>query len=186
LVEVCSANDNLEAQVNVLYKNLTQSQEHNSVFEEIASVESGKRPVSSQMALFPLIGAGGIMNYIDDFNYDEPILVTGRVGTHGVIQRLFSKCWASDNTLVIKSKYYEFAYHFLKSVDWDLLNRGSTQPLVTQTDIKNLPLFIPSLGNLKQFEATSGQIMKHYTVILNEIEKLQQLKGILISSLSNN
>jgi len=167
-----------------LYKKLTQQREPNSLFEEIASVESGKRPVSSNAGSFPLVGAGGIMNYIDEFNYNEPILVTGRVGTHGVIQRLFSQCWASDNTLVIKSKHYEFSYHFLKSVDWELLNRGSTQPLVTQTDIKNLPLFIPTIYDLQQFESVAESIMEHHKAILCEIEKLQQLKNVLISSLS--
>lgn len=98
-------NDNLEAQTNTLFRDLVKSKETNSVFFVIATVESGKRPNSTAFGLYPLVGAGGIMNYIDKYNYEEKILVTGRVGTHGVIQRMNEKCWASDNTLVIKSKY---------------------------------------------------------------------------------
>lgn len=177
-------NDNLEEQVYALYKQLTQSHDPNTVFESIATVQSGKRPVSNEIGTYPLVGAGGIMNYINDYNFDEQIIITGRVGTHGVIQRFFSKCWASDNTLVIKSNYYEFSYHFLKSVDWDLLNRGSTQPLVTQTDIKNLPLYLPDISELTAFEATAEKIMKHQRVLLKEIESLNQLKDMIITSLS--
>jgi len=176
-------NDNLEEQVYALYKQLTQSHDPNKVFESIATVQSGKRPVSNEIGTYPLVGAGGIMNYINDYNFDEQIIITGRVGTHGVIQRFFSKCWASDNTLVIKSNYYEFSYHFLKSVDWDLLNRGSTQPLVTQTDIKNLPLYLPDISELTAFEATAEKIMKHQKVLLKEIESLNQLKDMIITSL---
>lgn len=179
-------NDNLENQVSALYKQLTQSQEPNSTFESIATVQSGKRPNSNDQGSYPLVGAGGIMNYINAFNFDEKILITGRVGTHGVIQRFFSKCWASDNTLVIKSKYYEFAYHFLKSVDWDLLNRGSTQPLVTQTDIKNLEIYIPNSHELNEFETTAEQLMEHQKLILSEISILRQLQEVIISSLSRD
>ncbi len=177
-------NDNLEEQVYALYKQLTQSHDPNTVFESIATVQSGKRPVSNEIGTYPLVGAGGIMNYINDYNFDEQIIITGRVGTHGVIQRFFSKCWASDNTLVIKSNYYEFSYHFLKSVDWNLLNRGSTQPLVTQTDIKNLPLYLPDISELTAFEATAEKIMKYQRVLLKEIESLNQLKDMIITSLS--
>ena len=179
-------NDNLEEQVYALYKQLTQVHDPNTVFESIATVQSGKRPVSNKIGNYQLVGAGGIMSYINDYNFDEQILITGRVGTHGVIQRFFSKCWASDNTLVIKSDYYEFSYHFLKSVDWDLLNRGSTQPLVTQTDIKNLPLYLPNISELTAFEATAEKIMKHQRVLLKEIESLNKLKDMIITSLSKH
>ena len=179
-------NNNLENQVSTLYKNLTQSNEPNSLFEKIATVQSGRRPITGGLGEHPLVGAGGIMGYIDDYNFDEKILITGRVGTHGVIQRFFSTCWASDNTLIIKSDYYEFAYHFLKFVDWDVLNRGSTQPLVTQTDIKNLPLYLPNQEELNKFENTAGRIMSHQKILLSEIGVLNQLKEIIIASLSKD
>lgn len=126
------------------------------------------------------------MSYIDNYNFDEQILITGRVGTHGVIQRFFSKCWASDNTLVIKSNYFEFSYHFLKSVDWDLLNRGSTQPLVTQTDIKKLPLYLPDEDELTTFEDNACELMKYQKILLKEIDILNQKKDMIIASLSKH
>lgn len=149
-------------------------------------MQSGKRPPSIEYGSYPLVGAGGIMSCINAYNFDERILVTGRVGTHGIIQRFFSKCWASDNTLVIKSDYFEFSYHFLKSVDWDLLNRGSTQPLVTQTDIKNLEIFIPKNDLLNEFEKNAGNIMKHERILSSEIVALCQLRDLFIKSLSNS
>ena len=179
-------NDNLEAQVNAFYKKLTQENEPNDIFSSICSVESGKRPVSSNAGDFPLLGAGGIMSYIDNYNFDEPILVTGRVGTHGVIQKIHTKCWASDNTLVIKSRFYEFAYHFLKSVDWSLLNRGSTQPLVTQTDIKNLPIYLPTESELTEFEQMAEKYMALFDLHKAEIEKLIATQSNIVTSLSRN
>src|SRR5690606_14224033 len=87
---------------------------------DIISISSGKRPKekqadSSEKYPFPIVGASSIMGYTSDFNYNEPVLIIGRVGTHGIIQRFTNKVWASDNTLVIKSKYYGFTYNILKS-----------------------------------------------------------------------
>ena len=177
-------NDNLEAQEQALYKFLVNEREPNSIFSQIATVESGKRPNTTINGCYPLIGAGGIMSFIDEFNYAEKILVTGRVGTHGIIQRISSNCWASDNTLVIKSKFYEYAYQFLKSVDWEILNRGSTQPLVTQTDIKNLPIYIPPIEELRKYEIQSSHLMTYYEDNVLEVARLQELTSSLISSLS--
>ena len=67
-----------------------------------------------------------------------------------------------------------------------MLNRGSTQPLVTQTDIKNLPLYLPDISELTAFEATAEKIMKHQRVLLKEIESLNQLKDMIITSLSKH
>lgn len=54
----------------------------------------------------PLVGAAAIMGYTNKFNHDDKILVIGRVGTHGIVQRFDYPCWTSDNTLVIKSNCY--------------------------------------------------------------------------------
>jgi type I restriction enzyme S subunit len=72
---------------------------------EFIELSSGKRPekkaeIASFETPIPILGASKIMGYTDSVLFDEPILVTGRVGTHGVIQRHDSKCWPSDNTLV--------------------------------------------------------------------------------------
>ena len=88
---------------------------HKGTLGDIAAITSGKRPpmkqaVASVDATIPLVGAASIMGFTNAILYNEPILVTGRVGTHGVVQRFQSPCWTSDNTLVIKSDFYEYTF----------------------------------------------------------------------------
>lgn len=99
------------------------------------------------------------MGFTDSSNFKEKILVIGRVGTHGVVQRISHDCWASDNTLVIKSDFYEYVYHILQRIDYAALNRGSTQPLITQTDVKNTDILLPNKDILSQFEKLTSTIM---------------------------
>ena len=112
--------------------------------EDLAEVSSGKRPgvryaEASDLAQVPLWGGNGPMAFVPEPLVEYPILLTGRVGTLGSIFRITSPCWPSDNTLIFKVKdkrAFEFLFFQLKRIDFTSLNRGSTQPLVTQTNLK--------------------------------------------------
>lgn len=154
----------------------------------IAEITSGKRPPMKQTEKtstvnIPLVGAASIMGFTNAALYDEKILVIGRVGTHGVIQRFSSKCWASDNTLVITSKFYEFVYQVLQTIDYQNMNRGSTQPLITQTDMKNIPIVLPTADILEKFEETAGTLMSQYEENNRQNAKLAEIRDTLLPKL---
>lgn len=167
-----------------MYKQITVNKQPNGLLADVAMVESGKRPPNMQNGEYPLVGAGGIMGFIDCYNYDYPILTTGRVGTHGVIQRFSNRCWVSDNALVIKSNHYEYIYQFLKKVDYSVLNRGSTQPLITQTDIRNLEIYIPNDIDFDRFDTQSVRIMSLFSDNNREIIELLKVQSLIINSIA--
>ena len=155
---------------------------------DIATIVSGKRPanrasIKTEDSTIPLIGASCIMGYTSDYLYESKILVTGRVGTHGVIMRFNNKCWPSDNTLVIQSKYYEFVYQCLRGVDYKNLNRGSTQPLITQKDLKNVNIVIPTLKLLNEYENNVSTLMTSVSNLEIENDSLAQLRDALLPRL---
>ena len=155
---------------------------------EIASISSGKRPplkqdCSSAEIYIPVVGASSIMAYTSEYLFNERILITGRVGTHGIIQRFSTPCWPSDNTLVIKSEYYEFMYQTLNDVDYKSMNRGSTQPLITQTDLKNINIIIPIESVLNGFEKLTLDIMTIWYENINQNKILSQLRDTLLPKL---
>lgn len=157
-------------------------------FMDIMNISSGKRPTkknnekTSEFTI-PLAGASSIMGYVKEYNYDEPILVIGRVGTHGVVQRFNGKVWASDNTLVITSTYHEFTYQILNRIDYSALNRGSTQPLITQTDIKKQKIVKAKCELLNEYEKITGDIFNTINNNNKEIDKLVLLRDTLLPKL---
>lgn len=158
------------------------------VLADIASITSGKRPPMKSTdrtdeAMIPLVGAASVMGYTSEANHTDKILVTGRVGTHGVVQRFNTPCWASDNTLVITSDLYEYTYQILQRIDYHALNRGSTQPLITQGDMNKVAILLPDKNILCDFEALSGQLMSQYEANLQENSKLAELRDILLPKL---
>lgn len=155
---------------------------------DIADVTSGKRPLvkstyQTKETPIPILGASSIMGFTSAENYSDHILVIGRVGTHGIVQRFNGSCWASDNTLVIRSKFYEYVNQILQRVDYHAMNRGSTQPLITQSDIKNVAVLLPDQTTLSKFEKIAASLMAVYEYNLLESTKLITLRDTLLPRL---
>lgn len=181
-------NHHLEQIALAIYQERFGTSKPNGILGKIATISSGKRPQmkvaeKSEEINIPILGASAIMGYTDQILYSEKILVIGRVGTHGVIQRYNRPSWPSDNTLVLKSESYELVYQILRSIEFSNMNRGSTQPLITQTDLKNVPIYIPTSVELDEFETTVNSLMKQYEDNLIENESLASLRDTLLPKL---
>ena len=191
-------NDNLLQQASSIYQawfedfvlsdGLCPSSWNQGSLSDIATIMSGKRPPmksaeKTDIAVIPLVGAASVMGYTTEANHTEKILVTGRVGTHGVVQRFNSPCWTSDNTLVITSELYEYTYQILQRIDYRSMNRGSTQPLITQGDMNKVSILIPDQETLRDFETLVGQLMVLYQANLLENDKLAELRDTLLPRL---
>ncbi len=158
---------------------------------ELADVTSGKRPCElfehpAPEVFMPLWGGNGPMGYVRESLYSKPILLTGRVGTLGSVFRIPGPCWPSDNTLVIlphKNAAFEFLYFAMKGFDFDALNRGSTQPLLTQADLRAQTVLMPPVVVLDVFHkhvATYFAMIDHLT---NESPALAALRDALLPKL---
>ena len=193
-----SINNNLEQQISILYQSWFEDFEiTNGVCPEdwsyqelssIADIASGKRPpvksnVCNQETPISIVGAASVMGFTSEANHTDKILVTGRVGTHGVVQRFNTPCWTSDNTLVITSPYYEFTNQILHRIDYSSMNRGSTQPLITQGDMKKVVVLVPDENTLAKFEEFAGSLMVKWEANNKENVKLASLRDTLLPKL---
>ena len=198
ILENKKINENLEQQVSVLYQSLFEDFEitngvcpENWSYQElstIADIASGKRPpvksdTHNEKTPIPIVGAASVMGFTSEANHTDKILVIGRVGTHGVIQRFNTPCWTSDNTLVITSPYYEFTNQILHRIDYSSMNRGSTQPLITQGDMKKIVVLVSDEDTLAKFEQFAGSLMAKWEANNNENVKLASLRDILLPKL---
>lgn len=154
------------------------------------TIKSGKRPPvkaseKDDLHKIPIIGASKIMGYTNDILSAESIITTGRVGTHGVIQRYREPVWISDNSFVITSNYEESVYQLLQKVDYDSLNRGTTQPLITQTDLKKYEFYVPTDEDMEIFEKYATKLTE---LIFNndaQVKTLTKIRDQLLKELIN-
>ena len=163
----------------------------NDVLENIANITSGKRPMfvsqnPSSETNIPIYGGGGIMGYVHNALFSNPLIMTGRVGTIGKIFRITDPCWLSDNTLVILPKhqyFFEFIFLLMNKIDYFTFNRGSSQPLITQTDLKNIKIILPDNKSLKKFHENTFAMFSLIDNNINRIHNLSKLRDTLLPKL---
>ncbi|WP_051132463.1 restriction endonuclease subunit S [Thermodesulfatator atlanticus] len=157
----------------------------------LAHVTSGQRPsmVSenwSDETPIPIFGGGGVQGYTEEPLYRNPILITGRVGTLGQVFRVTYPCWPSDNTLVIiptGNSYLHFVYQQLKRTNLENLNRGSTQPLITQKDVKNIRFIVPKDQILVVYYSYVEKFYKKIDQNNRELKILSSIRDTLLPKL---
>ena len=161
-----------------------------TTLDSIASINSGKRPTGrSDTSVVgcnvPLYGGGGQMGFVSSSLYEQPILFTGRVGTLGIIFRTVDPSWPSDNTLVVEpqSGFFDFIYFVLKEFDLLILNRGSTQPLLTQTDLKSQRFALPSHLIVAEYAKVSKSIFAQINCNTKQSGILAALRDKLLPEL---
>ncbi len=156
-------------------------------FEELTEIKTGKGLKRKELNLngkYPVIGANGELGRADEYLLDDKLLLTGRVGTLGAIKISYGKKWYSDNVLIMKPyKFFYYTNYVLKGIDMGSLNRGSTQPLVTQTDLKNYMAMIPNQDVLNLFEETVSELFEKIFFNDLQIQTLTQTRDTLLPKL---
>jgi type I restriction enzyme S subunit len=156
----------------------------------LARILSGKRPVGevrvtpTASADVPVLGGAGVMGYTDRSLFDEQVLVTGRVGTLGLVHLVNGKCWPSDNTLVLKrasdGACLEWLVFSLEDADLGSLNRGSTQPLLTQSALREVLVPVPDPLHAELYERFAGRLFRLMDHLQREVELLKRLRDELL------
>lgn len=188
-------NTNLKLLKTAIFNNMFNSKLLNNLngkLADIAKIQTGKRPISRSSTYnnenkYPIVGASKIMGYTNSYNIDDSIITTGRVGTHGIIQRFREPVWISDNSFIFTSHYEDYLYEILKNrINYTSLNRGSTQPLITQTDLKNIDIYVPTDEEHRQFKTLIYPITNIEFTLNNEQHKLFKIKNLLLNKFFNS
>jgi type I restriction enzyme S subunit len=106
-----------------------------TTLSEFMEISSGKvRPKNK--GDFPVYGGNGILDYADDFNFENESVIVGRVGAYcGATYFEKNKFWLSDNALGVKANEksdIKFLYYFLVDQNLNKKAIGGAQPLLTQ------------------------------------------------------
>ncbi|MBL7083404.1 MAG: restriction endonuclease subunit S [Candidatus Aminicenantes bacterium] len=185
-------NKTLEAMAETLFRQwfVEEAQKDWEIvkLDSLINISSGKglkKEHLSENGAYPVLGANGEIGRTNEFLFNESLLFTGRVGTLGNIFRVENeKVWLSDNTLVIKPKnYFNFIYFVLKTAKLEEYNVGSTQPLIRQSDIKEIEISLPSENKLHEFEKESDLLLNKIRQNKSQIRTLEKLRNTLLPKL---
>lgn len=158
------------------------------ILGDLVNISSGKGLSKKQFKEegYPILGANGRIGFTDNYLCNEEVILTGRVGTLGTFQLVHTEVWISDNVLIMKPskrENYYFTYFWIKTVDFQSLNRGSTQPLVTKTDLLNLQVLIPSSEELSSFDCISRSLFNTLSNNNQQTATLSEIRDAILPKL---
>ena len=126
---------------------------------------------------FPVYGGNGILDYCNQFNY-ENVIIIGRVGAYcGCVSACYNKCWVSDNAIAFRPND-ENDIHYLKylltSLNLNKKHVGAAQPLMTQGILKSLDILLPELSIQKKIASVLSSLDKRIENLRAQNRVLEQ------------
>lgn len=122
-----------------------------SLGDVVDFLDGQRRPIKSSdrermKGIYPYYGASGIVDYVNDYIFDEELILLGEDGENILSRslplafRAKGKIWVNNHAHVIRSRpemHIGYLAEYLESLDYKLLNSGTAQPkLNKQTCLK--------------------------------------------------
>lgn len=189
-----------KGEIDALWLNLTESleQEYEVAFSKktslgnLVTLNAGKILAKTHIkdkGEYPVYGGNGVIGYYDQCNRTGENVIIGRVGANcGNVHIVNSPIWLTDNSFTVHvhdsiEVYLPYLAHTLRSMDLKNLARGSAQPSISNSTIKDIEISLPSYEKQIELSKWFDEIqMKN-----SELQKLIQLqldKFNVVTSLS--
>ena len=128
-----------------------------------------RRPVKSSdrarmKGSIPYYGASGVVDYVDNYIFDEELVLLGEDGENILSRnlplafRISGKTWVNNHAHVIRPNpgiSIGFLTEFLDSLNYESLNSGTAQPKLNQQNCLQIPVALPSSTDEQRAIATA-------------------------------
>ena len=138
---------------------------------------------NNQKNIYPYYGASGIIDYVEDYIFDEELILIGEDGTIDV-NLASGKFWVSNHAHVLRAKdeiNQYFLSEFLKTINFEIYNTGTIQPKLNKETCKSIPIKLPSsLEEQNKIADILFDVNLKLNYIQKEVNEVQNFrKGLL-------
>lgn len=156
------------------------------------NLDNRRVPITStnrKAGIYPYYGASGIVDYVDDYIFDEDILLISEDGANLVMRStpiafsVSGKVWVNNHAHVVcfdsqaTQKYIEICFSL---TDISGYITGTAQPKLNQAKLNAMMFCIPPLAMQKQFANFVEQTEKSKLTLQQSLDKLEVLKKALM------
>jgi type I restriction enzyme, S subunit len=140
----------------------------------------------------PYYGATSIMDYVDDYLFDETLLLMGEDGSvvrndgTPFLQYIWGKAWVNNHAHVMKSKSslsIEALYISLLNKNVTMFVTGAVQPKINQGNLKQIPIINAGESINKMYSTLIEPIFAKVRLITEENKTLEKTRDTLLPKL---
>ncbi len=171
-------------------------------FETCVEILDGKRiPINSRdrqqrQGNIPYYGATGQVGWIDNYLFDEELVLLGEDGApffesfKNKAYLISGKSWVNNHAHVLKGisdlLLNKFLCHYLNQIDYHEYVNGTTRLKLNQTSMKTIPIILPSINEqkriVKKIESMYSIIDSFLITILQNKKKLETYQNTFLVS----
>lgn len=155
------------------------------LIKDILKIYHGKdyKNEPNEKKLYPVLGTGGIITYIDKFLCDWECVLIGRKGTINKPQYMKTPFWSVDTLFYSKPKLKQnpkFQYYLFQNINWKIYDESTGVPSLSASTIEHINRFIPTYAEQEKIASFFSTIDKKIENLTNTITSLEnQKKGLL-------
>jgi len=166
--------------------------------KECVTFLNGKRkPIkqeerASMQGQYPYYGATGIIDYVNNYIFDDELILLGEDGENilsRVLPHVFlisGKTWVNNHAHVMKAKEgvdTKFLCMYLEKLDYKKFNSGSAQPKINKAVCEKIPVCLPSLEEQIKISTVLTNADQEIDLLEKQLANLKQEKRALMQQL---
>lgn len=141
-----------------------------------------RRPVKSSdrakiRGIFPYYGASGIIDYVNDYIFDEELILFGEDGENIISRHLplvfkvSGKIWVNNHAHILKPVErvnIDYLTNFLESNDYKDYNTGTAQPKINRRSCSRISVALPPLKE----QTAIATVLSDVDILQESLDKL--------------
>lgn len=187
-------NEKLETTAQTIYRKMfvdsdEQKRWKDGVIGDVLQLQRGHDLPRSEMKTgnYPVEGSNETIGFHNEYTTKNPVIVMGRSGNIGNPRICFYDCWVHNTALYVKQFYNSepiWCFYLLKNLNYGNFTGGSAVPTLDRKVVHSQKIKIPSKENQTNFSNKVKLLLHQKDENQKELEKLQNLKQLIISRIS--
>jgi type I restriction enzyme S subunit len=188
-----NAKELFESYLNGVFEKGGKDWEVKKLGEVSENLDSKRIPITKNQrssGLVPYYGASGIVDYVNDFIFNEDLLCISEDGanllarTYPIAFSISGKTWVNNHAHVLKFESLitqKFIEIYINSIDVKNFVSGMAQPKLNQAMLKKIPIPYPPLPEqhrivtrIDGLQKETKRLENHYNQKLNHLEELKK------------
>jgi type I restriction enzyme S subunit len=164
--------------------------------EACENLDSKRVPITKSKRVagkYPYYGASGVVDYVNDYIFDEDLLLVSEDGanllarTYPIAFSISAKVWVNNHAHVLRFSdlaSQRFTEFYLNSIKLDAYVSGMAQPKLNQKSLNSIPVPSPPLSRRKalvaKFNSLQDETQRLESIYQRKLTALDELKKSLL------
>ncbi len=180
---------------NIRFKGFTDDWEQRKLDEVVDFLDTQRKPLEGSKRVsgpYPYYGASGIVDYVEEYLFDEELILLSEDGAN-ITDRNYPVCflasgkyWVNNHAHVLKAKRgYEnnFICNSMERKDFTPFNTGMAMPKLNQEVCRNIPILCPEYAEQKKIGDYFRNLDRLITLHQRKCDELKEFKKYMLQNM---